>query len=244
MTTCYSRNFTAITCDSCKSFFRRTALKNKFKCRFEGTCNITLGSRKSCKKCRFDKCIAVGMKKECLRDEEENQWRRQSANERKLRQQKQEEMIVSTTNDNSMLYPMISILNEHFNEPDVIDNPFTANTVAINSVPVIPTSLPLVPIFKSLTDYHGLNQLESNRMSELFNASRVIDGSYPTPKNVVNINDSKVLLRFSGFIAEDHIKNIVTFLKGINGLKEMCEHDQFAITKSVSFNLMLVRFWS
>ncbi|CAG2107174.1 unnamed protein product [Medioppia subpectinata] len=174
------RNFTAITCDSCKSFFRRTALKNKpFKCRFEGTCNITLGSRKSCKKCRFDKCIAVGMKKECLRDEEENQWRRQSANERKLRQQIQEEMIVSTTN------------------------------------------------------YHGLNQLESNRISELFNASRVIDASYPTPKNVVNLTDSKVLLRFSGSIAEDHIKNIVTFLKGINGFKEMCEHDQFAITKSI-----------
>ncbi|CAG2106089.1 unnamed protein product, partial [Medioppia subpectinata] len=176
------RNFTAITCDSCKSFFRRTALKNK----------------------TWDQII----------------------------------------DNNSMLYPMVSMFNEDCNETDVTDNSITDNTVAINSVSEIQSSFPLIPIFKSLTDYNGLNQLESNRILELFNASRVIDANFPTPKNVVNITDSKVLLRFSGSIAEEHIKNIVTFLKGINGFKEMCKHDQFAITKSVSFNLMLARFWS
>ncbi|CAG2118507.1 unnamed protein product [Medioppia subpectinata] len=58
------RHFGAITCDSCKSFFRRTAfVKQLFECPSDGRCNITADTRKSCQKCRLKKCFDAGMRK-------------------------------------------------------------------------------------------------------------------------------------------------------------------------------------
>lgn len=50
---------------SCKAFFRR-AIQNEvwseFICRANNDCEIGLQSRKHCQKCRYDRCIKVGMK--------------------------------------------------------------------------------------------------------------------------------------------------------------------------------------
>ncbi|CAF0954906.1 unnamed protein product [Rotaria sordida] len=66
-------NFDAISCESCKAFFRRNALFNtdRLKCRRDGTCEITHETRRRCKSCRLKKCFAVGMRKEWILTEEE-----------------------------------------------------------------------------------------------------------------------------------------------------------------------------
>lgn len=66
-------NFDQITCESCKAFFRRNALKpqDKFRCRNNGHCVITTATRKRCKLCRLAKCFHVGMRKEWILSEEE-----------------------------------------------------------------------------------------------------------------------------------------------------------------------------
>uniref|UniRef100_A0A915CVA8 Nuclear receptor domain-containing protein n=1 Tax=Ditylenchus dipsaci TaxID=166011 RepID=A0A915CVA8_9BILA len=60
-------NFNVITCESCKAFFRRNALRPKngkdFKCPYTDQCEITTVSRRFCQKCRLKKCFDVGMKK-------------------------------------------------------------------------------------------------------------------------------------------------------------------------------------
>ena len=57
-------NFNAITCEACKAFFRRNALRTKdFKCPFDGNCKIDLVTRRFCQKCRLKKCFDIGMKK-------------------------------------------------------------------------------------------------------------------------------------------------------------------------------------
>ncbi|CAF1320743.1 unnamed protein product [Rotaria sp. Silwood1] len=79
-------NFDAISCESCKAFFRRNALFNtdRLKCRRDGTCEITLETRRRCKSCRLKKCFAVGMRKEWILTEEEkvNKKRRIEENRR------------------------------------------------------------------------------------------------------------------------------------------------------------------
>ncbi|CAG2166176.1 unnamed protein product, partial [Oppiella nova] len=56
-------NFNAITCDSCKAFFRRNAFKrDQFKCYFDNNCKIDFKTRKVCRKCRLNKCFSIGMK--------------------------------------------------------------------------------------------------------------------------------------------------------------------------------------
>ncbi|CAG2119769.1 unnamed protein product, partial [Medioppia subpectinata] len=59
-----SNNFDTLSCASCKAFFRRHAVRVKpFKCHFGNKCPINLQTRNKCKKCRIDKCYAMGMNK-------------------------------------------------------------------------------------------------------------------------------------------------------------------------------------
>ncbi|CAG2099969.1 unnamed protein product [Medioppia subpectinata] len=61
----HGRNYLVITCEGCKVFFRRNALKlQTFMCPSNGRCDITVKTRQLCKKCRLEKCLANGMNKE------------------------------------------------------------------------------------------------------------------------------------------------------------------------------------
>lgn len=65
-------NFNAVTCESCKAFFRRNALSSKdFSCPFNGTCEITVITRRFCQRCRLQKCFKIGMRKEYIMTEED-----------------------------------------------------------------------------------------------------------------------------------------------------------------------------
>ncbi|CAF0912755.1 unnamed protein product [Rotaria sp. Silwood1] len=69
----FGYNFDRITCESCKAFFRRNALRNmtELQCRFGGNCAITIENRRHCTHCRIKKCFAVGMRKEWIRDDKD-----------------------------------------------------------------------------------------------------------------------------------------------------------------------------
>ena len=51
------------TCESCKGFFKRTKKsKTQLKCvNGSNSCPMSIEGRKLCSKCRYDKCLAVGM---------------------------------------------------------------------------------------------------------------------------------------------------------------------------------------
>ena len=72
----YHLNYGASTCLSCRAFFRRTVQNDrmdKLVCKgsgMQGVCVITLKTRKRCQKCRFAKCLKVGMQPECVLNEE------------------------------------------------------------------------------------------------------------------------------------------------------------------------------
>lgn len=75
-------NFNAVTCESCKAFFRRNAMKDKeLRCPFKGSCEITSLTRRFCQKCRLDKCLQVGMKRELIMSEEDKERKRRRKND-------------------------------------------------------------------------------------------------------------------------------------------------------------------
>lgn len=70
-------NFNAVTCESCKAFFRRNALLSKdFTCPFSATCEITIVTRRFCQRCRLEKCFRIGMQKEYIMSEEDKMLKR------------------------------------------------------------------------------------------------------------------------------------------------------------------------
>ncbi|KAE8283327.1 Nuclear receptor subfamily 5 group A member 2 [Larimichthys crocea] len=57
-----------LTCESCKGFFKRSVQNNKhYTCAEQQSCPMNLSQRKRCPSCRFQKCLAVGMKREAVR---------------------------------------------------------------------------------------------------------------------------------------------------------------------------------
>lgn len=90
-------NFNAMTCESCKAFFRRNALSTKgFTCPFSESCEITVVTRRFCQKCRLDKCFNIGMKKEYIMSEEDKAMKR-----RKIEQNRAKKRMINGSGGNS-----------------------------------------------------------------------------------------------------------------------------------------------
>jgi len=54
------------SCEGCKGFFRRSIQKQiEYRCLREGKCHVIRLNRNRCQYCRFMKCLAVGMSKDC-----------------------------------------------------------------------------------------------------------------------------------------------------------------------------------
>ncbi|CAF2418904.1 unnamed protein product [Rotaria sp. Silwood2] len=82
-------NFDAISCESCKAFFRRNALRplEKLKCRGNGGCDVSFNIRKRCKRCRLEKCLQTGMRKEWILSDKEKAEKRAKIEENRLLKQ-------------------------------------------------------------------------------------------------------------------------------------------------------------
>ncbi|XP_025094706.1 nuclear hormone receptor HR96-like isoform X4 [Pomacea canaliculata] len=80
-------NFDAISCESCKAFFRRNAPKGLeyFKCPYEEKCKMDVSNRRFCKRCRLRKCFEIGMRKEYILTEEEKMRKRMRIEENRSR---------------------------------------------------------------------------------------------------------------------------------------------------------------
>ncbi|CAG2104054.1 unnamed protein product [Medioppia subpectinata] len=95
-----ARNFGAMTCESCKSFFRRNGLKNEISnCASNGKCIINVMTRRLCTKCRLEKCLAVGMKSELIRSDEQNKCRKELIKENKSKHKTRDESQNCTIRD-------------------------------------------------------------------------------------------------------------------------------------------------
>ncbi|CAF0793076.1 unnamed protein product [Rotaria sordida] len=94
-------NFDQITCESCKAFFRRNALKSmeKFRCRNNDNCIVTSVTRKRCKRCRLAKCFKVGMRKEWILTDEEKTLKRQKIVRNRLIKQQAQVNLQQQIND-------------------------------------------------------------------------------------------------------------------------------------------------
>lgn len=75
-------------------FFRRSVTKNAvYKCKYGQNCEIDMYMRRKCQECRLKKCLAVGMRPECVVPEQQCAVKR-----KEKKAQKEKDKPNSTTN--------------------------------------------------------------------------------------------------------------------------------------------------
>ncbi|KAL8598363.1 hypothetical protein ACOMHN_047684 [Nucella lapillus] len=92
-------NFGAVTCETCKAFFRRNANKQKElpTCSQGGCCIITMVTRRKCFSCRLKKCYAIGMDPGLILNDDELKKRRRKMTKAEEYQQSRSASTSSTS---------------------------------------------------------------------------------------------------------------------------------------------------
>lgn len=187
-------NFNAITCESCKAFFRRNALLNKeFQCPFSEHCEITAITRRFCQKCRLEKCFSIGMKKEHIMSEEEKILKR-----KKIEQNKAKKRIHSTTNDDSSSmkikreeYTDLTDQNFNYNVPSPFEDT-NDNSTNFNSPKEITSTTNEIPEKvkeeeEELTADSNSSDIVDKILNSPIGTKKVIDKLMKTQEDAVNI---------------------------------------------------------
>lgn len=157
-------NFNAISCESCKAFFRRNALSGKeLKCPFSNNCVVTVVTRRFCQKCRLEKCLSVGMVKEFIMSEEDKAEKRKKIEENRARKRQHTDTEDTVSSSKHIKHDEELTFRRH--EPSQYDN-LTSTSCSPSSTsvhspgsndldsslpytyPPMPTSLPAQPYFK------------------------------------------------------------------------------------------------
>ncbi|XP_071091081.1 vitamin D3 receptor-like isoform X1 [Haliotis cracherodii] len=138
-------NFDAVTCESCKAFFRRNALKAKtFSCSFDGNCKLDPHTRKFCSGCRLKKCFTIGMKKDWILSDDQLAKRRRRLKDTKSPDRSEQEPLSSSESPSgssaevSTSYNSDGLYSPTFSEhspPQPSPSHATTNNIATKSEP-------------------------------------------------------------------------------------------------------------
>ncbi|BFZ05222.1 hypothetical protein BsWGS_08261 [Bradybaena similaris] len=175
-------HYGANTCEACKGFFRRSLVRDgQYECIGTGdNCLIDVSRRKSCPKCRYLKCLSVGMSKDAIKTGRYTYLKRtQDILElKKLEKSKQEEEMdinrrkesASEASEKSASYPVqMGILTEDEKKADLTCSGSGEHSTFVTSFsnsPVSRSSSPCAP-----TNACSLTKLMPTLSAELMSPS-------------------------------------------------------------------------
>lgn len=185
-------NFCAVTCESCKAFFRRNALTKKdFRCPFKEQCEITAVTRRFCQKCRLEKCFAIGMRKDYIMSEEDKLQKRQKIEQNRARKR------TSTTFD-----PAKKIKRDYSSEESIdyncksvesspeLDSPESFSTLCPPNIVSVIKNGPEIQDYSSHEDdnniLHGTNHFTPEVQKESSMIRHILN---PTPNGNLNTSN-------------------------------------------------------
>ncbi|KAJ8377881.1 hypothetical protein AAFF_G00250320 [Aldrovandia affinis] len=87
------KHYGVYSCEGCKGFFKRTVRKDlSYTCRDSKDCLVDKRQRNRCQYCRYQKCLAMGMKREVVQDE-----RQRSVQEERQRNRERDGEVESSS---------------------------------------------------------------------------------------------------------------------------------------------------
>ncbi|CAG2162420.1 unnamed protein product [Oppiella nova] len=237
-------NFNALTCESCKAFFRRNALKKIPKCKFQSNCVIDIVMRRMCAFCRLNKCIECGMKKEWIWNDEAKECRRMKIEQNRNKRTYDDTMDTMDTPGAIIGHPITSATANIPNYPANthrigIDFERFSSSIYQKAVEL---ELSVIPIARPINDFsHSYNELECNRLNELFNATKHVGHqshtSYPTSE-AKTMHDILYALDLK---CVEEIKNIIRLSKMLIAFNNICKEDRIKLIKHSCIQIYTMR---
>lgn len=206
-------NFDAVSCESCKAFFRRNAPKglDYFHCAYEERCQIDFTNRRFCKSCRLKKCFLVGMKREYILSEEEKAMKRQKVEENRS----SKKVVLPPASGASVESPPDVMMMDPVEER----NQFMGNIPEMVQPPAALSPEELSAIFELISAYH--KSLEINTETDV----------------------SRERANFSDLvnIAELSVRRVIAMAKLLSAFKAIPQPDQIQLLKGGSIELLILR---
>lgn len=134
-------NFNAITCESCKAFFRRNALnKKEFTCPFSNNCDVTVVTRRFCQKCRLSKCFTIGMKKEYIMSEADKAEKRKKIELNRAKRQLNNNDTASHSANSSDVESPLAVASKRIKSEDSQNEETNASWSVVDDNATTPTT--------------------------------------------------------------------------------------------------------
>ncbi|CAG2101271.1 unnamed protein product [Medioppia subpectinata] len=279
------KNFDALSCESCKAFFRRTALKNiELRCEFSDSCKIDVYTRRFCMKCRLRKCFEIGMKKEWILTSDAKKERKQKIELNKKR--KQSVGSVGQSSDSTMtsspgsssqscddstagleipdtfdaldldldlnLDLDIDEINTQITEiekyievdEEVVDGNGDDDWDEISDETyekAVELEFSVLPIARPVTNHFTFNELEANKLAELFSATSFFhEKQTPFASQSLATTDQD-LMNCMSFKFEQQIHRIIKMSKAFTAFNSIIEADKMTLIREGVLDLFCIR---
>lgn len=240
-------HFNAMTCEGCKGFFRR-AIKGskKFACAYDKRCQIEKRSRRHCSACRFNKCIEVGMKRECIMSDEQILKKRALIQKNRLRRQALAKPVL--TQDEHQTIRMITA--SHLNSFDLnfanfgrtkTNTDSSQNQDMVNNILGMGMNLPadigLLTIMRILFPMPPEQQSVIKRATQ---SGGIMDVSLDNiDGQIKQVNE--VYFRYFSDLMANSFREIIDFSKNIPGFKKLDLNDQIALIKGSCVEMLFIK---
>ncbi|XP_032513499.1 ecdysone receptor isoform X3 [Danaus plexippus] len=227
-------HYNALTCEGCKGFFRRSVTKNAvYICKFGHACEMDMYMRRKCQECRLKKCLAVGMRPECVVPENQCAIKRKE----KKAQREKDKLPVSTTTVDDHMPPIMQC------------DPPPPEAARIHEV---------VPRFLSekLLEQNRQKNIPALTSNQQFLIARLVwyqDGyEQPSEEDLKRVTqtwqqtdqddeDSDMPFRQITEMTILTVQLIVEFAKGLPGFAKISQPDQITLLKACSSEVMMLR---
>lgn len=229
-------NFNAVTCESCKAFFRRNALKDQAtKCLFQGNCFIDIRTRRFCPHCRLKKCFDIGMRKEMILDESERKLRMAKVMQNRQKRKESVDCLatlvktepMSDEPDQSCEYATAtstSTLNSNNNGdlPSVQITPgCEIDKLEVDKKLCRELTKKEIELFEHLTSGYAATMAN-------YHCDKLTSESYKSSDDLVNTS-------------EQAVRRLIQFVKLIEDFKYLSQEDQIATLKSCVLQSLMLR---
>ncbi|XP_045491662.1 ecdysone receptor isoform X2 [Colias croceus] len=229
-------HYNALTCEGCKGFFRRSVTKNAvYICKFGHACEMDMYMRRKCQECRLKKCLAVGMRPECVVPEPQCALKRKE----KKAQREKDKLPVSTTTVDDHMPPIMQC------DPPPPD---AARILECLQHEVVPRFLS-----EKLLEQNRLKNIPPLTANQQFLIARLVwyqDGyEQPSEEDLKRTwqqaededGDTDVAFRQITEMTILTVQLIVEFAKGLPGFGKISQPDQITLLKACSSEVMMLR---